>query len=88
MTRRLIALAHGGAERKPALAYGPRRAAHAALDTMCANEDAIWAVIKAVRILEDDPRFDDGHGSTVRSDGHAFHMDDASWTARGGSPAS
>ncbi|HWH08365.1 MAG TPA: isoaspartyl peptidase/L-asparaginase, partial [Candidatus Thermoplasmatota archaeon] len=73
--RRPVALAHGGAENDPAHADGPRRAAQAARDAMRAGGTALDAVVEAVRLLEDDPRFNAGTGSNLRLDGRTVHMD-------------
>lgn len=77
MTRRLVALAHGGAENDVAHKDGPTRAAEAALRAMREGARALDAVVEAIRLLEDDPRFNAGHGANVRLDGESVHMDAA-----------
>ena len=81
--RRLLALAHGGAEADPAHADGPRRAAEAAVAVMAAGGTPLDAVVEAVRLLEDDARFNAGLGSNLRLDGRTVHMDAALADSRG-----
>lgn len=76
-SRGRVALAHGGAEADPRHADGPRRAAAAAVARMESGASALDAVVEAVRILEDDERFNAGRGSNLRLDGHTISMDAA-----------
>ena len=75
MTRRLLVLAHGGAEGDVAHADGVRAAVSAAYDVLVAGGGALDAAVEAVRLLEDDPRFNAGTGSNLRLDGRSVHMD-------------
>lgn len=75
MPRTPIVLAHGGAESDPSYADGPERASQAGLDVIIGGGSALDAVVEAVRVLEDDPRFNAGRGSDVRLDGHTIQMD-------------
>jgi isoaspartyl peptidase/L-asparaginase-like protein (Ntn-hydrolase superfamily) len=47
------------------------------VEVIRAGGSALDAVVEAVRLLEDDERFNAGHGSNIRLDGGAVHMDAA-----------
>jgi L-asparaginase / beta-aspartyl-peptidase len=68
------AIAHGGVGSDPAFADGCRSAVDAALKELAATSDPLAAAVKAVTLLEDDPRFNAGTGAIVRLDG-SIQMD-------------
>jgi L-asparaginase / beta-aspartyl-peptidase len=68
-------LTHGGSGSDPQDSDGPRSAAKVGMDLMRNGEAALNAVIHAVRYLEDDPRFNAGIGSQLRSDGRTIQLD-------------
>jgi beta-aspartyl-peptidase (threonine type) len=67
-------VAHGGVGSNPAHADGCRAAVDVALTILEASGDPVAAAVAAVVVLEDDPRFQAGTGSTVRLDG-SIQMD-------------
>jgi isoaspartyl peptidase/L-asparaginase-like protein (Ntn-hydrolase superfamily) len=68
------AVAHGGVGADPAHSDGCRAAVDAALAVLATSGDPVAAAVAGVVILEDDPRFQAGTGSTVRLDG-SIQMD-------------
>ena len=74
-------MAHGGVGSDPAHADGCRAAVDVALRALAADGDPVRAAVAGAVVLEDDPRFNAGTGSTVRLDGSvqmdASVMDDA-----------
>ncbi|MBI3744500.1 MAG: isoaspartyl peptidase/L-asparaginase [Chloroflexi bacterium] len=75
MTRPLIII-HGGAGAPPSLMNdGCEAAAKAAVALLRRGRPALDAVIEAVRLLENDGRFNAGSGSVLRLDGVSVEMD-------------
>ncbi len=70
-------LTHGGASSNPQHKDGTEQAAQIAMACLRAGKNALEAVIQAVQILEDDPRFNAGTGSVLRADGTTIQMDAA-----------
>ena len=68
-------LTHGGAGSNPDDANGPLSAAQAGMSLMSEGKTALDAVVQAVRMLEDDPRFNAGTGSQRRIDNLTIQMD-------------
>ena len=78
-----LVLVHGGAGARLDDQDGCVAAAHAGIAALRADGDALSAAIAAVEILEDDPRFNAGSGSSLRLDGHTIEMDAAIMDSRG-----
>ena len=78
---------HGGAGADSALKDGTERAAEAGATLLNENRPALDAVLVAVSMLEDDPRFNAGTGSNLRLDGESLEMDAAVMTSDGRSGA-
>jgi len=77
MTKALIVI-HGGAGAPPSLMNdGCQAAAEAGVALLRRGKSALDAVINAVRVLEDDGRFNAGSGSVLRLDGVSVEMDAA-----------
>ncbi|CAK8720065.1 L-asparaginase [Candidatus Electrothrix laxa] len=74
---------HGGAGSNPQDSDGPRSAAKVGMRFMENGESALNAVVHAVRYLEDDPRFNAGIGSQLRSDGRTVQLDASCMTSNG-----
>jgi beta-aspartyl-peptidase (threonine type) len=72
---RCAILTHGGAGSNPDDSDGPLSAAQAGMALMMKEQSALDAVVCAVSILEDDPRFNAGTGSTRRADNQTIQMD-------------
>ena len=74
-------LTHGGSSSLPADRDGTMRAAECALGAASQGSGLDGAVLSAMDILEDDPRFNAGTGSSLRADGNTIQMDAAfmSW---------
>ncbi len=75
---RLCVLVHGGAgnvapDRRPLHAEGCLRAARAAAEILARGGDALEAVERAVRALEDDPLFNAGTGACLNEEGRVEH---------------
>jgi isoaspartyl peptidase/L-asparaginase-like protein (Ntn-hydrolase superfamily) len=70
-------LTHGGAGSIAADRDGTLRAAKAALGAASEGSSLEEAVLSAMDILEDDPRFNAGTGSSLRADGNSIQMDAA-----------
>jgi len=68
-------LTHGGAGSNPDDADGPLSAAQAGMALMTDGKSALDAVVYAVSLLEDDPRFNAGTGSQRRVDKKTIQMD-------------
>ncbi|MDP8241186.1 MAG: isoaspartyl peptidase/L-asparaginase [Candidatus Hatepunaea meridiana] len=80
--RRAI-LNHGGSGSDPKDSDGPQLAAKTGMEFMKNGESALNAVVKAVRYLEDDPRFNAGIGSRLRADGLTIQLDASCMTSNG-----
>lgn len=78
-----IVVTHGGAGADMADRDGCVAAADAGLKTLDDGGDALQAAVAAVRVLEDDPRFNAGTGSVLRMDGATVEMDAAVMDSRG-----
>jgi isoaspartyl peptidase/L-asparaginase-like protein (Ntn-hydrolase superfamily) len=76
-------LTHGGACSDPQNADGPLSAAQLGMDLLANGKSALAAVVAAVKNLEDDPRFNAGTGSQVRTDGRTVQMDAACMMSNG-----
>ena len=74
---RPIVVTHGGAGADMADRDGCDAAADAGMTTLDGGGDALQAAVAAVRVLEDDPRFNAGTGSVLRMDGATVEMDAA-----------
>jgi beta-aspartyl-peptidase (threonine type) len=68
-------LTHGGSASDPNHSDGPYIAAQKGMHFLKNGKTPIEAVVKAVRSLEKDPRFNAGCGSQIRSDGKTIQMD-------------
>lgn len=68
-------LAHGGVGAPKAYSPGCKKACEAGGRLLEDGAQAIEAVVEAVRVLEDDGRFNAGSGSTIRLDGKTVEMD-------------
>jgi L-asparaginase/beta-aspartyl-peptidase (threonine type) len=67
--------AHGGVGSPAAFADGCKTACESAFSLLEDGKSALDAVVEAVRILEDDGRFNAGSGSVLRLDGRTVEMD-------------
>jgi L-asparaginase/beta-aspartyl-peptidase (threonine type) len=73
-----VVVTHGGATSVPALSKdGTDKAAAAGLAAIARGASALDGAIAAVVVLEDDPRFNAGTGSSIRLDGRTIQMDAA-----------
>lgn len=72
-----IVLTHGGASARMEWADGCSAAAKAAMQVIEDGGSALDAAVAAVRLLEDDGRFNAGKGSVLRMDGVSMEMDAA-----------
>jgi len=68
---------HGGAGSPVQLTDGCKKACKRAIGILEAGESSLDAVAEAVRVLEDDGRFNAGTGSALRLDGKTIEMDAA-----------
>lgn len=66
---------HGGAGSTEDLKDGLQRACERGFSILKNNGDALSAVVEAVKVLEDDGRFNAGTGSVLRIDGKTIEMD-------------
>jgi beta-aspartyl-peptidase (threonine type) len=76
-------LTHGGAGSNPEDVDGPVSAANEGMALMENGQNALDAVVYAVRILEDDPRFNAGTGSQRRNDQSTIQMDASCMSSEG-----
>ncbi len=74
---------HGGALSNPNHKDGTDKAAEIAMTFLRNGKTALDAAVKAVEILENDPRFNAGIGSVVRKDGKTVQMDAACMESNG-----
>ena len=74
-------LTHGGAGSDPKDFDGPRSAANRGMDLMANGGTALTAVVDAVKVLEDDPRFNAGSGSKWRIDRRTMQLDASCMTS-------
>ena len=74
-------LTHGGAGSNPKDFDGPDSAAVRGMDLMVKAGTALDAVVGAVKVLEDDPRFNAGSGSQLRVDGRTMQLDASCMTS-------
>ncbi|MGD0885173.1 MAG: isoaspartyl peptidase/L-asparaginase [Thermodesulfovibrionales bacterium] len=77
------AATHGGAMSSEEFTDGCSAACESAFRLLGAGRSALDAVVEAVRILEDDGRFNAGSGSVLRLDGTTIEMDAAVMDSRG-----
>lgn len=75
MSFQRVILTHGGAGVDRKHADGTLAAAKAGMELMVNGQSALDASVRAVRCLEDDPRFNAGTGSRLRADGRTVQMD-------------
>jgi len=66
---------HGGAGSTEDLKEGLQKACERGFSILKNNGDALRAVVEAVKVLEDDGRFNAGAGSVLRIDGKTIEMD-------------
>ena len=78
-----VVVTHGGAGADARDRDGCAAAAHAGMQSLRAGTDALEAAVAAVRVLEDDPRFNAGTGSVLRMDGVTVEMDAAVMDSQG-----
>jgi L-asparaginase/beta-aspartyl-peptidase (threonine type) len=71
------AVVHGGAGSSSEFSDGCENACQAAFGLLKEGKTALDAAVEAVRILEDDGRFNAGRGSVLRLDGKTVEMDAA-----------
>ncbi|MBU1344268.1 MAG: isoaspartyl peptidase/L-asparaginase [Proteobacteria bacterium] len=76
-------LTHGGSGSDPHHSDGPQSAAKVGMALMENGQPALSAVVRAVRYLEDDPRFNAGLGSQLRADGCTIQQDASCMTSNG-----
>ncbi|MBM3270883.1 MAG: isoaspartyl peptidase/L-asparaginase [Candidatus Sericytochromatia bacterium] len=74
---------HGGAAAPAAFSDGCLAAARRGREMLDAGAPALDAAVAAVRLLEDDGRFNAGSGSVLRMDGVSIEMDAALMDTRG-----
>lgn len=77
-----VLVVHGGAGSTDDVADGVEAALEAGLRTLGAGGDAVEAVVRAVVVMEDDPRFNAGTGSRLTLEGRA-EMDASLMDSRG-----
>lgn len=68
-------LTHAGAGSNPKDSDGPIAASKVGMELMLNGNSALDAVVSAVNLLEDDPRFNAGIGSRIRADNETIQMD-------------
>ncbi|MEW5852574.1 MAG: isoaspartyl peptidase/L-asparaginase [Myxococcota bacterium] len=66
---------HGGAGASAQHSDGCVAACQAAMAALSRGEGALLAAVAAVRVLEDDPRFNAGYGAVYRLDGKTIQVD-------------
>lgn len=74
-------LTHGGAGSNPKDFDGTDSAAGRGMDLMANGGTALAAVVDAVKVLEDDLRFNAGSGSKLRIDGRTMQLDASCMTS-------
>jgi beta-aspartyl-peptidase (threonine type) len=74
---------HGGAGNSADNRDGCEAAASRGFAALRGGGDALGAAVEAAVVLEDDPRFNAGNGSIVRSDGSTVEMDASVMDSRG-----
>jgi L-asparaginase/beta-aspartyl-peptidase (threonine type) len=79
-----VVIVHGGVSAPASHQDGCEEAAAAGLAVLAGGGAAIDAVVEATRHLEDDDRFNAGHGSRLRLDGSTIQMDAAVMDSDGG----
>ncbi len=67
----------GGASSDPDHKDGTVKAARIAIECLRDGKTALGAVLKAIEMLEKDPRFNTWAGSAIREDGKTVQMDAA-----------
>ena len=80
---RPIVVTHGGAGADARDRDGCAAAANAGMQSLRDGSGALQAAVAAVRVLEDDPRFNAGTGSVLRMDGVTVEMDAAVMDSQG-----
>ena len=75
--QRLALVVHAGAGNHRHNEDGCVAAARTGFERLLAGEDAMSAAVAAVVVMEDDPRFNAGTGSILRSDGRTIETDAA-----------
>lgn len=83
MIFRKAILTHGGAGSSSSDSDGPKAAAQLGIDILNGGGNSLDTVTCAVKFLEDDPRFNAGFGSQIRSDGKRIQLDAACMTSSG-----
>ena len=68
---------HGGAGSPDEYSDGCKAACEAGFHLLESGQTSLDAVVEAVRVLEDDERFNAGYGSVLRIDGKTIEMDAA-----------
>ena len=68
---------HGGASSDPDHKDGTVKAARIAIECLRDGKTALGAVVKAIEMLEKDPRFNTWTVSAIREDGKTVQMDAA-----------
>src|SRR4030042_7092265 len=76
-------IVHGGAGSPSHFSDGCKVACESAFGFIEAGKSALDAVVEAVRILEDDGRFNAGYGSALRLDGKTVEMDASVMDSKG-----
>ncbi|MGC2422797.1 MAG: isoaspartyl peptidase/L-asparaginase [Nitrospirota bacterium] len=70
-------VAHGGAGSPDAYSNGCKAACEAGFRLLESGQTSLATVVEAVRLLENDERFNAGYGSVLRIDGKTIEMDAA-----------
>ena len=68
---------HGGAGTPEDLCDGCNKACESGFRLLESGRSSLAAVVEAVRVMEDDKRFNAGYGSVLRIDGKTIEMDAA-----------
>lgn len=76
-------IAHGGAGSNPENSDGPKAAITEGIKSLNNGEGALNVAVAAVKLLEDDPRFNAGIGSQIRCDGLTVQLDASCMTSDG-----
>jgi len=74
---------HGGAGSPEDYSDGCKKACEAGFHLLESGQSSLAAVVEAVRVLEDDERFNAGYGSVLRIDGKTIEMDAALMNSAG-----